>query len=146
MWRVSCLLVCLLAGSALDAAGPEQAILGDWRISRERVAGSAASLTPDEVESLLGAEAHYQPASAEFAGVRCDRPLYDSYRETSENLYQLFELRFEDLGISATDVLAIDINCMDADVEFLAGNTVLVVGPDRLVTVVEGVWFELVRQ
>lgn len=132
--------------SPLAAASPEQQITGDWVISRELAAGNAASLTPDEIESLLGAEARYTSSSAEFAGVRCGRPLFDSYHETSDNLYQLFELRFEDLSLSGPDVLAIDINCMEADVEFLAGNTVLVAGPDRLVTVVEGVWFELKRK
>ncbi|NQD36099.1 hypothetical protein HPT27_03620 [Permianibacter sp. IMCC34836] len=125
---------------------PEQQIAGDWVISRELAAGNAATLTPDEVESLLGAQAHYDSQSAAFAGVDCGRPSFDSYRETSANLYQLFELRFDDLAIIGDDVLAIDINCMDADVEFLAGNTVLVAGPDRLVTVVEGVWFELKRR
>lgn len=131
---------------AKPAMAPEQQIAGDWVISRELAAGNAATLTPDEVESLLGAQAHYDSQSAAFAGVDCGRPSFDSYRETSANLYQLFELRFDDLAIIGDDVLAIDINCMDADVEFLAGNTVLVAGPDRLVTVVEGVWFELKRR
>ncbi len=143
-------MLILIAGASLMvtslAASPELAIAGDWRISRELVAGNTAALTPDEIESLLGAEAHYTRNSAEFAGVRCERPVFDSYHETSANLNQLFELRFEDLGLSGPDVLAIDINCMEPDVEFLAGNTVLVAGPNRLVTVVEGVWFELTRK
>lgn len=147
MW-VACVAGCGSGSAAAtaQAAAPVQMIAGDWVIRRELVAGTAASLTPDEVESLLGAEAHYTRDSAEFAGVRCERPLFDSYHETSANLHQLFELYFEDLGLSGDDVLAIDINCMDADVEFLAGNTVLVAGPNRLVTVVEGVWFELTRK
>ncbi len=143
------LLLSLTAASLMAsslAASPELALVGDWRISRELVAGNTAALTPDEIESLLGAEAHYTDRSAEFAGVRCERPVFDSYHETSDNLHQLFELRFEDLGLSGPDVLAIDINCMEPDVEFLAGNTVLVAGPNRLVTVVDGVWFELTRK
>ena len=147
------LLLCTLLGSTIasslagaTAAVPEQSIAGDWVISRDLAAGNAAALTPDEIETLLGAEAHYDKTSVEFAGVRCERPIFDSYQETSDNLHQLFELRFEDLGLSGEEVLAIDINCMDADVEFLAGNTVLVAGPNRLVTHVEGVWFELKRR
>ena len=134
------------AAATTQANAPVQLIAGDWVIRRELAAGTAAALTPDEIESLLGAEAHYTASSAEFAGVRCERPLFDSYHETSANLHQLFGLYFEDLGLTSDDVLAIDINCMDADVEFLAGNTVLVAGPDRLITVVDGVWFELTRQ
>lgn len=142
------LLSSLIASSLVGAtaATPEQSIAGDWVISRDLAAGNAAALTPDEIETLLGAQAHYDKTSVEFAGVRCERPLFDSYHETSDNLHQLFELRFEDLGLSGDEVLAIDINCMDADVEFLAGNTVLVAGPNRLVTHVEGVWFELTRR
>lgn len=144
----ACLMISTAMASlaASPAKAPELAIAGDWKISRELVAGNTAALTPDEIESLLGAEVHYTRSSAEFAGVRCERPVFDSYHETSENLHQLFELRFEDLGLSGPDVLAIDINCMEPDVEFLAGNTVLVAGPNRLVTVVDGVWFELTRK
>lgn len=136
----------LLAANPQQNAGGDTLIAGDWIISRALAAGNAASLSPDEIESLLGAEVHYDRERAEFAGVRCGRPLFDSYHETSANLYQLFELRFADLTLTGEEVIAIDINCMDPDVEFLAGNTVLIAGPDRLVTHVEGVWFELTRR
>ena len=148
-WRlVPWLMPPLSAVVALPAlcAAPEQLITGDWVISRELAAGNTTTLTPDEIESLLGAHAHYDSQRAEFAGVRCTRPSFDRYVQTSANLYQLFELRFDDLAISGDEVAAIDINCMEADVEFIAGNTVLVAGPDRLVTHVEGVWFELRRR
>jgi hypothetical protein len=143
--KVLGLAILLAASGALHASEPQQAIYGDWMILRELVAAEDSHLSSDEIESLIGASAHYDADEVVFAGQRCERPVYDSYRETERTLLQSRTLRPEDLRLQNDTSLAIEIGCADGNDEFDAGSWLLVAGPDRLITEVDGVYFELKR-
>ncbi len=139
------LFVCSAFCGLLFAAEPQQVIYGDWMIVRDLAASTETPLQADEIESLIGASAHYEADEVEFAGQRCERPVYDTYRETERSLLQSRELRPEDLHLGNDTSLAIEIGCADGNDEFDAGTWLLVAGPDRLITEVDGVYFELKR-
>lgn len=123
----------------------EQAVYGQWQVVKAISASREARLSGEDIESLMGAKAHYEANDVDFAGERCERPVYDSYRETAKSLAQDHELQVEDVEFSGDTVLAVEIGCADGNEEFVAGTWLLVAAPDRLITEVEGVYFELKR-
>jgi hypothetical protein len=138
-------LVLSFFSAALFAIEPQQLIYGDWMILRELVAADDSRLGGDEIENLIGASAHYDADNVDFAGQLCERPIYDTYRETERSLLQSRSLRPEDLRLQNETSLAVEIGCADGNQEFDAGTWLLVAAPDRLITEVEGVYFELKR-
>lgn len=122
------------------------AIYGDWVVTAPLAAAPDTTLSGNEIESWLGAKVHYSAERVSFGQDSCERALFDSYTETDGNLHALFQIHFDDLRIKGDETLAVDINCLQADVDFIAGNTVLVVDQNHLAAVVDGVWFELKRE
>lgn len=145
MFRVAMVLLISVFSACVFAVEPQQVIYGDWMILRELVASEDSHLGGDEIENLIGASAHYDADLVEFAGQQCERPVYDTYRETERTLLQSRTLRPEDLRLQTETSLAVEIGCADGNQEFDAGTWLLVAGPDRLITEVEGVYFELKR-
>jgi hypothetical protein len=137
-------LLPLLLASAV-AGADLSSIYGDWQLGEPLASAPDTPLSGAEIESLIGVRVHYAPDAVRFGEENCEQPLFDSYTETEANFLSLFQIRFDDLRIPGQETLAVDINCMQPDVDFIAGNTVLLAGPDRLVTVVDGVFFELKR-
>ncbi len=138
-------IALITLSTTIFALEPQHLIYGDWVIWRELVAAEDSRLGGDEIESLIGGSAHYESDDVEFVGQRCERPVYDTYRETERSLLQSRSLRPEDLRLQSDTALAIEIGCADGNDEFDAGTWLLVAGPDRLITEVDGVYFELKR-
>lgn len=136
----------VFAAGVIAAAEPERAVYGVWRIAREVTASTAAQLSGDEIESLLGAQASYGAQEVNFAGEHCARPVYDTYYETKATLQSDHELLPEDIDFQEQTALAVEIGCMSGDENFGAGTWLLVLGKDRLLTEVDGVYFVLERQ
>ena len=137
-------LALLLLSATATGGVPD--IYGDWVVTLPLASAPDTPLSGAEIESIVGTSVSYQAKSVTFGREECGHPLFDSYTQTNENLHALFQIYFDDLKISGDETLAIDINCMEPDVDFIAGNTVLLAGHDRLVAVVDGVWFELQRR
>jgi len=137
-------LALLMLSTATASGVPE--IYGDWVVTAPLASAPDTPLSGSEIESIVGTSVSYQAKSVAFGREQCERPLFDSYTQTNDNLHALFQIYFDDLKIPGEETLAIDINCMEPDVDFIAGNTVLLAGRDRLVAVVDGVWFELQRR
>ncbi|QGX40002.1 hypothetical protein [Permianibacter aggregans] len=138
----------LLASATTMPSGANDiaAIYGDWRVTAPLAVVSDSPLSGGEIESWIGASVHYSAERVQFGREQCQRALFDSYTETNGNFFELFQIHFDDLKIKGNETLAVDINCLEADVDFIAGNTVLVVDQNHLAAVVDGVWFELTRQ
>jgi hypothetical protein len=107
-------------------------------------------MSPSEADTWRGRTAIYEASLARFADDSCDRPRYAVSYWSANGLYG--GARLMDLGIIADSVMTIAVGCptqptTGSDPRWRAPGAFLIVKDrDHLLTVFDGVFFELTRR
>jgi len=133
------------ARTALPVAPPlgaEQLPLGAWRVVSYRFVGVSA-LTPQQAGAWVGRLAVYSHPMAGFPPDTCATPGYASTFVNVADVATDYHVRPGDVGFPGARVQRIEVRC---DGGWSGpGGRLYVLGPNRLVTVWDGVFFDLAR-
>jgi len=118
--------------------------LGNWRVVSNRYVGVSALSRP-EAAAWTGREARYSRTAAGFAPDTCGAPVYASRFVDVADVAADFHVRPSDLPFPGTRVQVVDVTCVDPSWTG-PGARLYVLGPMRLITAWDGVFFELSRE
>jgi hypothetical protein len=135
--------VLALVQASILLAGPESAAFGKWRVVGHLEPGIAA-MSPEQAQTWLGTAAVYSRSAARFGRERCTTPAYVVSHLDVGTFMEQFRLRPTDIGIHSQPVTVITIQCNGPWVA--PGAIIVVSGPDRILTLWDGVFFELQRK
>jgi hypothetical protein len=117
-------------------------ILGAWQIANHRAPGVSA-LSPEESAEWVGKGATYELDEATFDGEHCSQPSYSSVVLTSEQFTGRFHVTPTAVGLADSEVCVTEIGCPE---EWVAPGSVLIHSGTTMVTMWDGVFFELERR
>jgi coenzyme F420-reducing hydrogenase delta subunit len=126
---------------SLAAAEPPASIQGTWEITRI-IPTTNVQTAPDPQAS--GKRFTYTAESAELAGVRVEEPEYTLTTVEAADFAVDYRAPLSELGITADRVRLVTISRKSNPVAEM-GATVVLAGRRRLVTVWDGVFYELRR-
>ncbi|MCI3927075.1 hypothetical protein MO973_43575 [Paenibacillus sp. TRM 82003] len=131
-------------GETVDEAA---IVYGDWVVSRAAGATPASTMTPEEQEAWIGISASYAPKRATFGEEVEEEPAYEPFVLTDSEFLRSYQVTLEALGL---DTLSPSDNGYVQGVrivDWLApGSLLFVASEERLVTLWDGVFFELVKR
>jgi hypothetical protein len=128
--------VALLSAMPLQAAEPNQVVIGKWKFVSVLDGTQITSIDEKEAKKLLGHVMTIDKAGAKFGGDSCGTPTFEA-RRVEPNLY----LRDDDPYVNAAKlglpnpVTVVDISCTD----------VFIKSHDKTVIFWDGFYFEAVR-
>lgn len=123
------------------AAEPPATIVGTWEIARV-IPTTNTQLAPDP--KATGKRFTYTAESAELNGFRVDGPEYQLETVQAADFVVAYRATLTELGVEADRVRVVTISAKGAPVS-APGATVFLAGRRRLVTVWDGVFYELRR-
>lgn len=116
-------------------------IIGVWRVSGHKAPGISA-MSSAEADAWVGEHATYETSKVMFHSARCDRPSFASRVVSARSFVEQFRIPPEDLGLSTSGVCITTIGCPE---EWTAPGSLLLHSPHALITLWDGVFFELER-
>jgi len=132
-------------------AHAQHAVFGQWRVTGSMCAPGGCALSRAEVASWRGRVAIYSDTLARFAEHSCSRPRYTAGYWPANGSYG--GATFADLGLRGDSAMVVDISCpgqpptgLLKDRWEVPGGFLIVKDADHLLTIWEGVFFELTRQ
>lgn len=143
------IVLAICAGCMRHGAEPEQAAFGTWRVTGS-ICPTDCAINPSEARAWRGRTATYQNSLARFADDSCQSPRYSTGHWPAEGRYGGASLA--QLGVSGDSALVIEIQCktqhrVGSDPRWqVPGAFLIVKDHDHLLTVWEGVFFELTRR
>jgi hypothetical protein len=139
--------IFLTAVMTLVAAAPGGVpieVSGDWKVVKHYEPGISA-MSKTEADSWVGKKAHYEETLAEFDAGRCVAPTYTVKMVDAEIFFiDEFRVRAASLGVTAKTVSVVEIACSGSSWAS-PGGLVVVKSKGRILTVWNGVFFELSR-
>ena len=152
MWRtaIATLLgaVFILPARAVQQTEPERAAFGRWHVTQATCPDRCA-MTSRQWNAWWGKSAVYTKSTARFGDSACTAPVYNVSRWPASGIYG--GARLKDFGIRAASTLVIEIRCpsvprTSSDPRWqVPGAFLIVKDSSHLLTVWEGVFFELTR-
>ena len=128
----------------LPSGSIEEAVFGEWQVSGHLAPGVSA-MSAERSDAWRGRKAAYSAARASFNNHTCSKPTY-RYSEISAAEFETqFRASPQDLGIP--DGESVRIVAVECDGLWVApGATLVLGGPRRVLTLWDGVFFELRRE
>jgi len=126
----------------------ESSFYGKWQITRALEARYISALDEKQIDAIIGKELIYTPEMAQYDNNNiCNNPFYEVTELDAKEFMSRSKVFLEELGIDGEKVIAIDIYEADKSTHWYSvGSYLLVKSPNILITMVEGVYFEMQRQ
>jgi uncharacterized membrane protein len=130
-------------GCAESRARPQPAdvLEGNWHVVGHHAPGIAA-MSAQEADGWVGRKARFSRSIAQFGKNACPSPTYETRNLTDQAFAQEFRVQSTDLGLRSP-IQMVEVRC--AGSWDGPGNRLLVKGPNELLTLWDGVFFELRR-
>ncbi len=106
-------------------------------------APDTAEMSAEAAESILGSRGVYSKHIARFEDMQCLKPRYEHQSLDAETFMEEFGVEPGQVGLADDDITRIEITCYDNPLE--RGSTLFVKDEDTLMTVWEGVFFQMHR-
>ena len=139
--------IVVLLGAALAvgscAARSRPVFQGDWRVIWFTAPGISA-LAPTEATAWIGTVATYDKDRAAFGRESCAAPSYATRTMTPDEFAREYRVRAADLGLQGDAVTLVTVTCPSAWTSH--GSLLIVKSADVLLTMWDGVFFELERR
>ncbi len=116
--------------------------LGSWRVTGHHIPGISA-LTEAEARSWYGKRATFAVDHAVFDGERCADPTYSSRPMNVMQLAESFRLPAATFDQAASGICLVEVGCPTG---WSGPASLLLQGPQRLIVVWDGVFFDLARE
>jgi len=136
-------LVTAALAVASCAARGRPVFHGDWRVIWFTAPGIWA-IGPTEAAGWIGTVARYDKDRAAFGRETCAAPSYATRVMTPDEFAKEYRVRAADLGLQGDAVTVITVTCPSAWSN--RGSLLIVKPPDTLLTMWDGVFFELERR
>jgi hypothetical protein len=141
--RCAVCLLCAAMAVVSCAARGRPSFHGDWRIVLFTAPGNAA-LAPTNAADWIGTVATYDAHRAVFGRATCAAPTYATRTMTADEFTTQYRVRPADVGLPADAVTQITVTCPSSWTN--RGSVLLVKSRDALLTMWDGVFFELERR
>ena len=125
------------------AARSRPVFQGDWRVIWFTAPGISA-LGPTEAAGWIGTVATYDKNRAAFGRETCAAPSYATRTMTPDEFAKEYHVRAADLGLQGDAVTLVTVTCPSAWTN--RGSLLIVKSSDTLLTMWDGVFFELERR
>lgn len=139
-------IVCLIGAAlivASCAARSRPVFQGDWRVIWFTAPGISA-LAPTEAARWIGTVATYDKRRAAFGAESCATPSYATRTMAPDEFAKEYRVRPADLGLQGDAVTLITVTCPSAWTN--RGSLLIVKSADVMLTMWDGVFFELERR
>ena len=138
------LLVSVLISTATPAQSVPSSVGGAWKVVRWSAPG-ISGMRDGVADSWVGRAARFEAKLVEFGPERCEAPSYGPKSVEAENYFiEGFRIYPKELGITAKVVSVVEISCRGKQWD-APGSLLIIKDNDHLVTVWDGVFFELTR-
>lgn len=141
-FKTLCLLALILILGACGRQDEDTRHHGVWGVDNFS-APDSATMSPEEAERMLGARGVYTRHIARFQDMQCLKPSYQHQSLDAAMFMEGFGVEPGQVGLPDDDINHIEITCHDHPLE--RGNTLFVKDEDTLMTVWEGVFFQMHR-
>jgi hypothetical protein len=147
----ACAALMATAMAATTSAEPlPSQLAGTWRITRVLPTKNTACWDTSQAEPLIGSTLTYRSSAMRWRGGEVPLEGIDTRQVTDEEFRKESDgVDFEQLGIRSARVLEVDLQHEDADITGAStevpGDSILLVGPGRIIVSACGVYFEATR-
>jgi len=138
-------------GPTTAPAGPEPtkgSFYGNWQVTAFYF-GRIHAMDEDQASKWIGAKARYAPDMARFEGPdgveHCTNPSYSYERIRCNQFYGRFGRHAQDLGFTRETITLVDITHRN-DNWIAPGSFLILKSPDSIITMWDGIFFELSRR
>ncbi len=127
---------------------PQHVVFGHWHVTKA-TCPSKCALTRRQSDSWRGRSASYDELAARFGRAKCERPYYRVSYWPASGVYG--GARLIDFGIRADSAQVVDIECPSqrhppSDPRWqVPGGFLIVKDSNHVITIWEGVFFEMTR-
>jgi hypothetical protein len=143
MFLTTQLVTVLISIAALGQSVPSS-VGGAWKVERWSAPG-ISGMRDGVADSWVGRLARFDEKLVEFGPERCEAPSYRPRTVEAENYFiEGFRIYAKELGITATTVSIVEILCRGKQWD-APSNLLIIKDKDHLLTVWDGVFFELTR-
>ena len=136
-------MLCTTLALASCAARSHPVFHGDWRVVLFTAPGNSA-LAPTEAAGWIGTVATYDAHRAVFGRDTCTAPTYATRTMTPDEFAKEYHVRPSNLGLGDETVTLVTVSCPSAWTN--RGSLLIVKSDDALLTMWDGVFFELERR
>ena len=137
-------LVASLALAIITEQAAPASVRGEWRVQRWSAPG-ISGMTTERADLYVGKTARFEKRLAQFDVQRCDKPTYrQAFVQAEKYFLDGFRIYAKELDITARAVEIVEMSC-GQDRWTGPGETLIVKDRERLLTVWDGVFFELTR-
>jgi hypothetical protein len=142
--------LAITAACVTGRADAQHLVFGQWRVTASSCAPGGCALSRAEAESWRGRAAIYSDTLAQLAEHSCTRPRYTVQYWPAGGMYG--GASFATLGLAGDSAMVVDIGCPLQPPTGLRGEWavpgafLIVKDRDHLLTIWEGVFFELTHQ
>jgi hypothetical protein len=126
---------------SLLGADPPAAISGTWEITRI-IPTTNVQTEPDS--KAIGKRFTYAAEAADLAGLQIETPVYSLRTVLAEDFAVDYRTPLSELGVEAEKIRVVEVTKSGKTAAEL-GTTVIIAGRRRLVTVWDGVFYEMRR-
>lgn len=125
----------------------ESSFYGKWQITKMIETSNISALGEEQIDAIIRKELTYSPEMAQYDSNICNNPFNEMTEIEAEEFMIGHKLSLKELGIDDGKVIVIDVYEDNGRKPWDSiGNYLLVKSPNTLITMVEGVYFEMQRQ
>jgi hypothetical protein len=142
------LFVFLLTFAALSPVTAQisaRSIYGSWKIERV-IPSSNIQTSVDDAKKYVGVEIVYAGDEFRFGGEVIGHPRYKTGRMTAAVFYEQYRAQLKELGVTRGAVSTVEVLDEKGEAVLNPGAIVFVKSADLIVTVWDGVYFEVRRE
>jgi len=118
---------------------------GAWEIAMEVPTRGIVGLTQEEANSYLGTKISYSNESATFGDDICRIPNYKTTEIKEDDFFSGTYNSFKELSINGEYILRVELKCESKSKDWFYGSSFYYNDENRLLILIDGVWFELLR-
>ena len=138
-------VVALVLAPVVIAQVPARAICGRWKVKRV-IPTTNIQTSPDDAKKYLGTEIVYAADEFKFGSEAAEHIKYKTGRMTAANFYEEYRAQLKELGVTRDWVSTIEVLDAKGDAVLNPGATVFVRNANIIVTMWDGIYFEVVRE
>jgi hypothetical protein len=135
----------LVVAPLLTAQIPARTIYGSWKIKRI-IPTSNIQTSADDAKKYLGMEIVYSAEEFKFNGEAVEHPKYKTGRITADTFYEQYRAPLKELGVTRAAVATVEVQDAKGEAVLNPGAIVFVRSSNTIVTMWDGIYFEVVRE
>ena len=130
----------VLIAFILGFSNNRSSFFGEWEVKRPIAYCPIFGMDEETIKNFMGKKAIYKFDMAQFDGEICNNPQYKEEVISDKDLFEGFHIDIKNLGIPSDSIKVIEVEDWTNP-----GSYLIIKDKNNLITVWDGVFFELVR-